>query len=496
MKHRILLILILFTTLNSCKKFLTEHPSGFLTTSGYYTTPDQIRAAVNGTYAGLNNLFSSNIGVAESNIYPLEYITGYSVRPRMLSVGDEGHFLLLDNITNQNSFLEPFWTATFYPLENCNSVIANLTPSTVISGDTKKVWLGEVYFLRAWYYFQVVKLFGDVPLKTTPTTDLSDIRLGKSPQQKIYDQIVSDLQTAENAGLPWTDASGKVTLGAVKALLAKVYLTMAQYPLQKGSAWLQKAYDKSLELINSRQYWLFPAYDDLRNPNKQNTGEHIFMIQHNANNLPNIMHFSLMPFPEVPVSVINNQGGALGPRMEFHQSFDNGDVRRQERQFFYTHMKNATDTSQTITLPQPYIYKYWDSLAEQTKRSGANFGLIRYADILLVCAEAKCLLDGGSTQDPAAMDAWFAVHHRAFPTTPKPASLTFDEVYKERFWELCFEFQNWYDMIRTRKAFDVKNNKIVDLVGFQAPNHIRAFKEKDLLLPIPYVELLRDPNLQ
>jgi len=493
---RYIIILILGLLFGSCKKFLSEHPSGFLTPTDYYATPDQVRAAVNGTYVGLNSLFSSNIGVAESNIYPLEYITGYSIRPRALSTGDEGHFLLLDNINNQNAFIEPYWTATFYPLENCNSVIANLTPSTVVGDVVKKAYLGEVYFLRAWYYFQGVKMFGDMPLKTTPTTDLSDIKPGKTPQQTIYDQIVSDLQMAENAGLPWTDATGKVSLGAVKALLAKVYLTMAQYPLQKGSSYLQLAYDKSLEVINSGQFLLFPTYDLLRDASKQNTGEHIFMIQHNATNLPDIMHFALMPYPEVPVSVLDNQGGALAPRPEFYQSYDNADVRRQEKQFFYTRMRNVEDTSQTIDLSQPYIYKYWDSLAEQTKRSGANFELIRYADVLLVCAEARTLLDGGTTHDVAAIDAWYAVHHRAFPSAVLPAALSFDDVYKERFWELCFEFQNWYDMIRTRKAFDVVNNKVVDLVGYQAPNHIRAFAEKDLLLPVPYTELLKDPNLQ
>jgi len=122
--------------------------------------------------------------------------------------------------------------------------------------------------------------------------------------------------------------------------------------------------------------------------------------------------------------------------------------------------------------------------------------LIRYADVLLVCAEARTLLDGGTTHDASAIDAWYAVHHRALPSAVLPATLSFDEVYKERFWELCFEFQNWYDMLRTHKAFDVVNNKVVDLMGYQAPNHIRAFAEKDLLLPVPYTELLKDPNLQ
>lgn len=208
------------------------------------------------------------------------------------------------------------------------------------------------------------------------------------------------------------------------------------------------------------------------------------------------MHFSLMPYPEVPVSVIDNQGGGLSTRKEFYASFANDDVRKQEGQFFYTHKTNINDPADEIVLPTPYIYKYWDDQAEISKKSGANFELIRYADVLLVCSEAKTMLDGGSTTDPAAIDAWYQVHHRAFPASAKPAGLSFDEVYKERYWELCFEFQTWYDMLRTRKAFNVLTGQIVNLVGYTAPNHVRAFTENDLIFPIPYAELIKDPNLQ
>ncbi|MEO6149507.1 MAG: RagB/SusD family nutrient uptake outer membrane protein, partial [Mucilaginibacter sp.] len=82
-----------------------------------------------------------------------------------------------------------------------------------------------------------------------------------------------------------------------------------------------------------------------------------------------------------------------------------------------------------------------------------------------------------------------------FPTYTKPASLKLDDILKERYWELCFEFQTWYDMIRTRKAFDVVNDKIVDLIGYKAPEHTNAFAESNLMLPIPLAEILKNPKL-
>ena len=128
-------------------------------------------------------------------------------------------------------------------------------------------------------------------------------------------------------------------------------------------------------------------------------------------------------------------------------------------------------------------------------------------DVNLLCAEAPVEQRPHSRHmrstaghedglDPAAIDAWYQVHHRAFPASAKPAGLSFDEVYKERYWELCFEFQTWYDMLRTRKAFNVLTGQIVNLVGYTAPNHVRAFTENDLIFPIPYAELIKDPNLQ
>lgn len=276
MKQLVMLGMILLVS--SCNKFLEEEPSGSLNQSHYYKTPEQVSAAVNGTYDGLATPFVINIGVAVSPVYSLEYITGYSRRPRPSGFEDD-QFLRLDRLDNANSRLQGWWNATYYPVENCNSVIENVSITSVVDEITKQRYLGEAYFLRAWYYFQAVRLFGDIPLKLTTTKDINDVRIRRSPKEAVYEQIVKDLKAAENAGLPWIDQSGHVSLGAVKSLLAKVYITMAGYPLQKGKPYYQLAYDKAMEVVDSHQFSLFEQYSDLRNPVVQNTREHIFMLQ-------------------------------------------------------------------------------------------------------------------------------------------------------------------------------------------------------------------------
>ncbi|TWV95075.1 RagB/SusD family nutrient uptake outer membrane protein [Chitinophaga pinensis] len=491
---RMCFLLPLLTVLTSCVNFLDEQPSGSLGLDDYYKTAEQIKAAVNGTYEGLSLPYAENIGVAVSPVYSLEYITGYSRRPRPSGFEDD-QFLRLDRLDAANSRLQAWWNATYYPVENCNSVIENVSVSTLIDDATKQRYLGQAYFMRAWYYFQGVQLFGDIPLKLTTTKDPNDVKIRRSPKEAIYDQIVKDLIKAENSGLPWTDQSGHVSLGTVKSLLAKVYLTMAGYPMQRGITYYSKAYDKALEVINSRQFTLFESYKDLRDPAKMNTGENIFMLQRHPTMAESNIHGAYLPYPTEPISIQPAYGGAMAPTQAFYNSYAADDGRKQEQAFYYTRYPRYDHPTEIITFSEPYIFKFWDADAEKTGRSGANFPLIRYADVLLLCAEAKSQLDGGSTRDGAAIAAYYAVRQRAFPTAVRPTILTTDDILKERYWELCFEFQTWYDMLRTRKAFDVANGTMTNLSGYKAPNHLRAFELKDLTFPLPLAEVQKNPDL-
>ena len=227
----------------SCTNFLEEDPKTFLSPSEYYTTENQIKAAVDGTYDGLDDLLSSDLEIATVHLFNLEYLVGTSYRPRAAG-NEQNQFLLLSGLEESNGIIRNFWKATFFPLENCNSLIQNVSATDIISESQKAKYLGEAYFLRAYYYFQGVQLFGDIPLKTEPTVDLNTVKIPRSPKEDIYNQIVEDLKKAEQSGLDWSDKTGHVSMGAIKTLLAKVYLTMAGYPLQKEMSiinWLTRS---------------------------------------------------------------------------------------------------------------------------------------------------------------------------------------------------------------------------------------------------------------
>ena len=139
------------------------------------------------------------------------------------------------------------------------------------------------------------------------------------------------------------------------------------------------------------------------------------------------------------------------------------------------------------------MYKYWDENAEISGRSGANVWNIRYADVLLLCAEAKTMSDGGTTTDQFAVDAYFEVRNRAFPAEAKPSSISFDQVYKERTWELCFEFQAWYDILPPVK-FRFVNDAVIDVIGYQSPGRNKHSK-RVICYSYPYAETVSNPLL-
>lgn len=492
-----ILIVALSTICVACNSFLEEDPKTFLTPSEYYTSEAQVRAAVNGTYNGLTSLLSTSVEIATVTSFNLEYVVGHCYRSRS-ATDSENQFLLLSGFDNTNGHFRTFWRMLYIPLENCNSVIENLTnlSADILSPAVRDRYLAQVYFMRAYYYFFVVQLYGDSPLKTESTKDLSNMLIPKSSVSAVYDLIVADLEKAASLDLPWTDKSGHVSQGAVKALLAKVYLTMAGYPLQKGAEYYQKAYNTARELINSEQFYLFDEYADLRASTNENAGEHIFMLQRERLNNSNPFHYSLMPYPDFPISNRPAYGGGLIPRQEFYNSFDDNDRRKVDQAFFYMRLPKYGDPETIVEVGTPHIYKFWDNEVERAGgNSGANLPLLRYADVLLMCAEAKANADGGTTTDAAAIDAFWQVRNRAFPNESKPVSITADQVYKERFFELCFELQNWFDMLRTRKAFDPVSGLVVPLIGYKALNHEYPFKESDLLFPIHYREIEMNPLL-
>jgi hypothetical protein len=488
-------ILLIALSLSGCKKWLEESPKSVITTNLYYKTQQDAQSAVNGIYAFLYPPFTG--GGRNYSYAMLELVTGEF---RTVSEGND-----LVNVYNlrQNSaspLLQQWFTAGYQGIEAANLVIANV-PKISMDDATKKSMVGEAKFLRAYYYYTLVNIFGDVPLKLKPTSQASDGLIGKSPVKTIYEQaIVPDLQDAEASGLPPTpDGSGRVSTGAAKALLAKVYLSMAGFPVGEADKFAL-ARDKAMEVIAGGNFHLFQSdgsltwFDKLNNPTFDNKEENIFGINFGLDIVNNILPIELYP---KGVSFnrngyVNNDMGLLVPETSFLASYDPADLRRQENGFFYD-----TINVDGVKYSFPWsLYKFFDkTLLTNAPRSGKDFTLIRYADVLLTYAEAENEADGG----PGA-DAYKAVNDiRGRAGLPALSGLSQADfrtaVWKERVWELCAENKAWYDIVRTHKILDAVHGSFVDAVGFVLPSGA-TFQSNNLQFPIPLAEVQINPLLK
>ncbi len=484
-----------------CTKWLENKdvdPSN-LSPQTYYTLPAHAEAAIAAAYAQ-TRFVNGGAGIFANNFSMLEMVTGTAKT-------ETGQNTDLNNLiglayNGDNVFVNNWWNGAYSVIAQTNLVLDKVPGITPMDDAQKKRILGEAQFLRAWAYFYLVRLYGDVPLLTKPVDATSpDLKPKRTASDSVYAQIVADLTSAEASGLAWTDATGRASLGAVKSLLAEVYLTMAGQPLNKGEAYYKLAADKAAEVINSGNFSLFTNYMDLHSTATENKGELIFEIQYLSGVADNPNQGILLPnFKEV--SAYGTEIGSTVPTTQFYQSYEAGDLRAVDRQgFFYTHYYDGGD-GPLKDLSAPYIFKHFDVIANGTQgvkgtaTSSLNWTLIRYAQVLLTFAEAQNEVSG-PTQE--AWNALNAIRSRAHLTTPALGSFTKDSfreaVWRERWHELAYEEITWFDMVRLRKVYNEATNGFDDFVGHKFPDNGATLQAKHLLFPLPITEMQNNPNL-
>jgi hypothetical protein len=498
----IVFICLLLSGSMGCTKFLKEDndPSN-LSPDNYYTLPEHADAAIAAAYAQ-TRFIGAGAGIFVQNFSMLEAVTG-TARTETPQNSDLNNLIGLV-YNGDNLLINNWWNGLYNVIAQANLVLDKV-PGIDMNEAAKKRVLGQALFIRAWAYFYAVRLWGDVPLITKPifSPEDPDFMPARASQQQVYDLIVTDLTTAEGYGLPWTDASGRVSLGAVKSLLAKVYLTMAGQPLNKGTAHYKLAADKANEVIGSTNFSLFTDYGDLHSLAQENKVEHIFEIQYLASVAGNPIQPILLPNFK-GVSAYGTEVGSTVPTPAFYASFEAGDRRTVDRQgFFYT--SYYTEGNGALkNLGAPYIFKHFDVAAHGTfgiagtTQSDLNWPQIRYAEVLLTYAEAQNEADG--SPNTAAWNALKAIRDRAQLATPALGSFNqaaFREAaWRERWHELCYEGITWFDMIRLRKAYKESSNSFVDFVGHTFADNNAKLEQKHLLFPLPTSERKNNPNLK
>ena len=501
---KILLIgVLLFVT--GCKKFLDETPPSNLTESSFFNIPDHAEAGLAAVYAS-TRFIGDGAGIFSSNWQLLEAPTGTSTTETAQN-SDLNNLYSLTYDGNTQHIIN-WWNGLYRVIANANLVLDKVPSITPMDDKQKKKILGEASFLRSWAYFYAVRMWGDVPLILKPqTVTAEDFSPSRTPQEAVYKQIVDDLLAAEAAALAWTDVSGRVSLAAVKSQLAKVYLTMAGQPLNKGAAYYKLAADKAKEVVdyanaNPTFINLFPTYNDVHKESLKNRLEHIFMLQYNVTVAGNPMGNMFPNFKPVTFQGPSGTGSTI-PTPAFYNSYESGDLRakNQEGYFYTSYYTNGSGAP--FDLGAPYIFKHFNTTANGFKdmpgsrNNNLNVPLIRYAEVLLIFAEAQNEVGG---PDMMSYNAFKRIRDRAQLNTPAMGTYnqaTFREaVWRERWHELCYEGITWFDMVRLRKVYNESSNGFDNFVGHINRNSNQALQAKHLLFPLGIQEMNNNPNLK
>ena len=489
-KQFIITIFSLFI-LSGCADFLDEKDQSNFTPENYFTKPEHAESIINAIYEDLR--LGGVGGDYGGNPY---FMTDFQTGLAGTKVGQNTHInnirLLVNNA--DNGYSKSWWNTCYRAIANANMAIEKI-PGIEMDETLKAQYLGEAYFFRAYNYFNLIRIFGHIPLILSPV-DASSSQLYPMQEKPevVYDQIVKDLVEAEKAGLDWVNEGGRVNQAAVKSVLAEVYLTMAGYPMTDGSDYYQLSAAKAKEVIDHGDYYLFDDYSSLHSLEYENKGEHIFMIQYQSGIVENPFQSLYLPY-NLDVSFYSTETGSVYAMNEFIDSYEDGDKRIENEEFYYdeyTSNKNRTDT---LNLGAYYIYKFFDTDANlNTAKSSLNYPLIRYAEVLLMFAEAS-----NEVSDSPSDDAFLYLNKiRERANLEDLSGLTKNEfrkaVWKEQYYELAFENKVWFNMVRIRKVLNLRTGNFDDYVGHEFVSG-PVLTERELLFPIPTSEINNNKNL-
>ena len=367
----------------SCEGFLEEDPKDRVAQSNFYLNAQDAESAVNSIYAYLGSYSTgSTAGIYHSTFWITVGLASDEMDNNQLGTfwNDElGTFS--HNAENPN--MQEIWEMHYKTIYLANIAIERI-PLITMDESLRSKLVNEAKFLRSLLYFNLVRMYGQVPLLLNEENPLYP---EVSEPDEIYAQIIQDLIDAENLPEKGSIENGRATKGAAKSLLAKVYLTTGEY---------ENASAKALEVINSGTYELWENFSEVFKLSSRNGKEAVFSIgfgdadgaisfweagQFNVRLLPAQLSRSR--------AAVSNTHGWQIPTVDLYNAFSANDQRRAVT--FMTEIE--ADNGDVVTLDRPHIQKYWDSAADPTAGGSFNdFPVIRYAEVLLIYAEAQAAL--------------------------------------------------------------------------------------------------------
>ncbi|MCG1037374.1 RagB/SusD family nutrient uptake outer membrane protein [Polaribacter sargassicola] len=501
--YKYLFLLLLSFSIVGCSD-LEEEPVGLLAPDGFFQSTSDIQTAVDGslTHAINEKFWGRKLSIA------------LMLRSDMVSLAsNETRRVEMNDFTTlaSNGMISEFWPKTYQGIAAANQAIAGAADVDV-DDELKNPVTAQAYFARAFYYFHLVRLFGEVPYIDEPVTDIdAATSMSKSSVSEIYANIIADLEYAKT-WLPNTQTSRATpSKAAASSYLALVHLTMGNY---------QEAFTEATEVINNAG-----TYDLALDDNYQNlfnadvidaSKEPIFALDYNNFEAADNAYDQTAPMTGIRGDDRNLGGGwsVAVPTLEVYTTWDAGDYRRavslDDRASIGGTVVDYTEfdiSGHQFAKNNPYIAKYMrypGLFARANARATShNYSMMRYAEVLLIAAEAAVEIGDNAS----ALTYINQVRERArkggatktgadeeyvFEASSVPADLTgtvtVDDVLEERRLELAFEGKRWYDIVRRQIGSEVFGAS--GLEGLKA-----SFDSNDYLLPLPEDELERNPNL-
>lgn len=509
MKKNIFILISLAAVVSSCKKdFLTKYPEGSINVGNFYKTANDFQEALTGAYVPLRDNANNAFYIEEMRADNAYYY--YNPKDRG-SVNAEKIADFLDDVSDGVPGTN--WTAGFNGINRTNMILDQLDANgSVLTDSLKKVIGGEAKALRAHYYFELVRLFGKLPLYLHFTKDNSVAFINRSSVDSVYAQIIADFTDAINL-LPAPTfssggiQSGHVTKGMAATELGLVYLTRKQY--DKATPLLQSVTQMGYTLLNN--------YADVFTTANENSRECIFEVNYKAGTDGQSSPFIFRFIPGTPhtqnilgvdFNTSNaNYGGWNTPTQDLINDYEPGDKRLDAsiavvKGHMDANQDYQPDSVASILSPatpgeqsRTFIRKYFHPPYNLQNNTDQDWYWYRYSDVLLMLAES--LNEQG--QSSAALPYLNQVRQRAglLPSTETDQAALRNVIYHERRVELAFENHRWFDLIRTGQAVSVMNAygvKQKQTYSYLLPTAYTVTNDR-LIYAVPFRETQVNPGL-
>lgn len=485
--NNILILMLSLVLFPGCTKFLDEDMTGKIVGNAALKTQDGLEAALSGAYLGLKNTWSTGFmhGTATGATMGGDDLTTHPA-------SNKQEFREFDQfrVSSGNTRTGDLYFGCYKTIQGANNIINNYSET---EGDQELISqiAGEAYFLRAFSYYWMTRLYGSIPMLTTAEFSMDLLSIGLTQPADVYQLIESDLQKAFDLLPDQKRDYGRPNKGSALAFLADVYLTEAGWPLLDNSKYALAA-STAKEVIDNHSKWGFeflPTFEEIfeNDPTKNGTAEDIFDLTTNTNGGPTQGNYGLPAMPE-DIGGWDDYCAELG----FFLNFPAGPRKDKTFRTTFTLSDGSVVGYQQLITKHPHYGKFYIKGDPLNWNSSLPLVMMRYSHVVLIYAEAKAR-SGGPDADSYKYLNWVRERGGEAPLAEGSLSAAAfaDSVVQERAWEFAGERTRWFDLVRLEKVEEANSNKNP---GDLQP--IGAITKENYTFPLPFSETSANPNLK